>query len=380
MASQQFCSNCANTLLTYNNIFCTTCSKCFFSFNYCPNRIDRKLETLDTSYFNYINVKPCMSLETVDSVLNNLKTPNSSNHQFTLAHFNIRSLQKHIDELSDIIVDLDSFPSVIAISETKLKSDPVVNISIRGYNFLHTPTKTNAGGVGLYFKSNLNPSLVNKYMLGITSCEDLWVEIPISSGKFSSIIVGVVYRHPGSNESDFMNALSLTLYNLAIDKKKFVILGDININLFSCSKFTKDFLDMLRSHATIPLITHPTRITSSSSTLIDHIYSNISEKSVSSVVWQNCLTDHYPIFCQFQIKHALSHNQHKLKRDMRNFNSTNFAQDAQELFDSYDLSNVDSQNFNFHFEDFVSKVLGLCNKHAPIRKLTRKERHLERKP
>lgn len=41
-------------------------------------------------------------------------------------------------------------PDVIAISETKLKENNLTNISIPGYEFLNTNSKTSAGGVGLY--------------------------------------------------------------------------------------------------------------------------------------------------------------------------------------------------------------------------------------
>ena len=41
-------------------------------------------------------------------------------------------------------------PSIIAISETKLRKNNVYNISIPGYEFISKASKTNAGGVGLY--------------------------------------------------------------------------------------------------------------------------------------------------------------------------------------------------------------------------------------
>ena len=37
-----------------------------------------------------------------------------------LMHFNIRSLQKHINELNNLIAGFDDKPKIIAISETKL--------------------------------------------------------------------------------------------------------------------------------------------------------------------------------------------------------------------------------------------------------------------
>ena len=39
----------------------------------------------------------------------------------------------------------------IAISETKLKSNYILNVDIPGFNFIHNPSQTNSGGAGLDF-------------------------------------------------------------------------------------------------------------------------------------------------------------------------------------------------------------------------------------
>ena len=43
----------------------------------------------------------------------------------------------------------------IAISETKLKSNYILNVDIPCFNFIYDPSQTNSGGVGLYINSNL---------------------------------------------------------------------------------------------------------------------------------------------------------------------------------------------------------------------------------
>ena len=68
-----------------------------------------------------------------------------------LMHFNIRSLQKHINELNNIIAGFDDKPKIIAISETKLQEGKIYqNIELDGYQFIHRDSITSAGGVGLY--------------------------------------------------------------------------------------------------------------------------------------------------------------------------------------------------------------------------------------
>ena len=73
---------------------------------------------------------------------------------FSMFHINIASLSLHLDDLKILLSLLDYPFDVIAVSETKIKEgfDPITNIYIDGYNFVHTPTKTDFGGVGLFIK------------------------------------------------------------------------------------------------------------------------------------------------------------------------------------------------------------------------------------
>ena len=66
------------------------------------------------------------------------------------------------------------------------------------------------------------------------------------------------------------------MYNINKDNKIGVIMGDMNIDLLKCNchNKTNEYLDNLFSYGFIPTISKPTRVTRSSATLIDHIYTN----------------------------------------------------------------------------------------------------------
>ena len=66
---------------------------------------------------------------------------------------NIRSLHKNFDSLIDFCESLSAKPNIIYLTETKLKDIPYANINIPKYNFHHSPTPTNAGGVAMYISS-----------------------------------------------------------------------------------------------------------------------------------------------------------------------------------------------------------------------------------
>ena len=87
-----------------------------------------------------------------------------------------------------------------------------------------------------------------------------------------------------------------------IDKEKKIgyLLGDFNLDLLKSDihNTTLDFLNLLFSHSFWPLITRPTRVTSSSATLIDNIFTNNIALKMSSIngIIINDITDHFPIF------------------------------------------------------------------------------------
>ena len=68
----------------------------------------------------------------------------------------IRSLNKNFPKIKNMLLELNEYPDVIALTETKIKkSDTQVNRVLNGFIFVHNGTKTSAGGVGSYIKSNI---------------------------------------------------------------------------------------------------------------------------------------------------------------------------------------------------------------------------------
>ena len=219
----------------------------------------------------YTNVTSCITHDLSDQqfVYNKIAT-------HLIIYLNICSLQSHFDELNEFLLSFSSPPSVIFISETRINVEPLINVNIPGYTFLHLPSNTRAGGVGAYFLENLTVYNKGNFGFNIEGCENLWfdVEFPGQKQKFT---LAVIYRHPHNNTSEFINALDEKLNILDKEKSnKVYILGDINLDLNSnnLSSSASDYLRKLQSHAYFSLITKPTRVTVSSQTVIDHILTN----------------------------------------------------------------------------------------------------------
>ena len=117
--------------------------------------------------------------------------------------------------------------------------------------------------------------------------------------KKSNIVVGVIYRNPSMNLTDFnCNFLNKLLENISIEQNSLLLLGDLNVNLLNYNEHnqTNGFLDSLASNSFILLILQPARITGHSNTLIDNIFSNVIDSDVISGNSIPTISDHLPQF------------------------------------------------------------------------------------
>ena len=85
------------------------------------------------------NIHPC---KYHNSFIYPQNKPNTTKIFFSLIHFNIRSLQKNFDSLHEFLSLQQSSPDIICLSETRLKEQPLININIPGYSFIHTDSPT----------------------------------------------------------------------------------------------------------------------------------------------------------------------------------------------------------------------------------------------
>ena len=272
------------------------------------------------------------------------------------------------------------YPDVIALSETKLKENEVCNHFIHGYNFVHKGTPTSWGGVRLFVKKHINFSICSDFNFDIPECENLWIKLNLSDSK--KCIVGVIYRHPKQNIAEFHSSMENLLEKLNQTKLIYYICGDINIDLLKTDKVQsiKNYTDMICSLGSIPLIKHPTRITQTSSTLIDHIYTNNVPDNINSCIILNDVSDHLPIAIIIdQQKEKLNCNKTIKVRDMKNFILEDFLENLSENMPALHNSSP-QQDVQFYMEKFIEIFKTTLNKHAPLRNKSRREIKTSKKP
>jgi hypothetical protein len=130
--------------------------------------------------------------------------------------------------------------------------------------------------------------------------EMLWVEIDKDSLKTNSnLVLGVIYRRPGSDPRECVARLNDTLHLIEGERKLTLHTGDYNRNLLNAHNHlpTNDFIEANFSHSLFPVIDKPTRITATTASLIDNIFINSTEIANSKsgiLLWD--VSDHFPVF------------------------------------------------------------------------------------
>ena len=82
---------------------------------------------------------------------------------------------------------------------------------------------------------------------------------------------------------------------ISSENKMAYLVGDFNIN-FATHKETNDFIENIIGQGFIPHITKPTRIISTTATLIDHLYSNDTHTNHDFGIIVTDMMDHFGIF------------------------------------------------------------------------------------
>ena len=207
------------------------------------------------------------------------KFKNNVNQSFL--SINIQSLPSKFGELEEFIDMLTlnkCEPDFICLQETWRIPDPSL-FKLKNYNLelMSRNKNVQGGGVGIYIKKGiLYKKLTEKSVFIDKVFESLFIEI--SSPK---AIVGSIYRPNSKHQNltaneqigQFQDLLTNIVDDLSTLNMPVYILGDFNLDLLKYheSDHVKNYIDMLFLSGFLQLILKPTRCTSNTATLIDHI-------------------------------------------------------------------------------------------------------------
>ena len=111
-----------------------------------------------------------------------------------------------------------------------------------------------------------------------TNCGDIEsLALEIISEKTRNTVVSVLYRPSNGHFEHFENYLTKFFLNTKNSNKNAYIAVDFNLNLLdhSLNNKVRNYLNLIYKNSFIPTENKPTRVTRKTSTIIDHILTNL---------------------------------------------------------------------------------------------------------
>ena len=198
--------------------------------------------------------------------------------------------------------------------------------------------------------------------------------------KVNPIAVGIFYRP--SNENYFFNIFSNQFQQINSKTNEIYLLRNFNINLLQNGKFilkenqsyklkssssalVNKYKEFCQTFSLTEIIKEPTRITCSTSTLLDHILTNSSEKVSQKGVIDAGISDHQLIYCTRKIKRT-KHNMHNQiqVRSLKKYSAEIFTNALKTVqFPNYNIFS----NVNIAYSDLLNKISNTIDRVATIK-------------
>lgn len=265
---------------------------------------------------------------------------NSKKCFFSLIHFNIRSLNKNIDNLLTFIETYNlHYIDIIVLTET-FQIDSIKNCNIPNYQLFYNKANYNKNdGTIILVKDHINVDF------SFTHLQNSRATLSHISFELNDITFGLtaVYKPPPISKTDFVNDIYTYFENLALSNVE-VFVGDVNINILEKKdNHVANYLSLMNTLGFRSYINSVTR--SISKTCLDHLFINKKLKSnnisLDSYIVEEDITDHSPIVLLVSEK-IISEN---LISPLENKNKTKLnINKFKQLLQNFDWTNVMNAN------------------------------------
>ena len=278
---------------------------------------------------------------------------------FRILHINTRSLVPKIEELRHIVTMFDI--DCLSVNETWV--DASINdceINIPGFCLYRCDRNRSGGGVALYIKESYSSNIIDIKQL---NCNLECVFCAVRC-KHSTITIGSVYRPPDSGNSYHDSILMVLdyIYSLCND---IILMGDLNYNCYQNGyKPDKNIVEISNNYELKQVIDKPTRVTLTTSSLLDVLFIPQGMDLVHSDVLNVNLSDHYGIYAVVPVEKEKKESHTLRIRKYNKFSQENFIEDLKNselLKECLNVNELD-QAWGIFKEEF----LRICERHAPF--------------
>ena len=298
-----------------------------------------------------------------------------SDQTLKLLSYNIASVPLHFDSLVDqLLHNLDINFDIIGFCETRLNDEISSLYRLSKFSFFYNNNDTSGGGVAILLRNHLTGSPLSNYSLQLPYIESLLIKVT----RPLNFIIGMIYRPPNSNVDLFLGVIEDIVEYLSSVNLPCYLMGDFNINLLRNENKVDDLVNLLFSYNFFPTITKPTRVTSHSATLIDHIWSNNLPNLEISGIFYSSISDHFPIFNVFTAKTINSQLSHKPYFVKRIFNPSSYDSFRIALVCYNWKSDMIDNDVNASYDNYLLKFKSFYDQHFPLTQFTCKEKHVNK--
>lgn len=269
--------------------------------------------------------------------------------------------------------DEDKDIQIICFTETWITTVKRDLLRIEGYDLASCFCRSNreGGGVCIFLRNDIGFK-ERKDILKM-NIEYIFETCAIELPKHNLLLITIYWPDKNREPETFNNALTKLLKHLSIkDKTKNIILGgDLNINILEQNDLALNLLNLMRSYNFKTLVTEPTRITQSSSTCIDLVFSNIydADNKAIATVKDYGLSDHMGVYVS--VPHSensqSSPNWYANERVFSEKNIKIFKQKICKIKWTSILKSEESINNNYNL--FHSKITSILEQALPITKI-----------
>lgn len=313
----------------------------------------------------YLSISVCLLLSSLLALCGDIH-PNPGPRTWTdlsISHTNIRSIRAP-DKIEHIRCELAGNFDIITVSETWLSSScENVDLALTGFQKPYRKDRIDDSGYGgVLAWVSIRVSAKRRVDLELPQLELMWLEIRSRNNKF---LLGVGYRQPSANE-EFWQLFQDSLDKvLETDISSVVMVGDFNADPMTAagSKF-----DLFTKMNNLQILIHePTRVTETSSSILDQVLTNSPHFVTRAVVHPPIATcDHATVSVDllFRIGKKSSY-----VRRMWDFSQANFEDYRNEL-ESMTLADAITNDVDESCNNLTNQILSAAANHIPSKLVT----------
>lgn len=247
------------------------------------------------------------------------------------------------------------------MSEHWLTDDNLKVINLLGYTLSSSFSRSTHihGGVCIYVKSDINFRVLDLSEL----CIELDCEMSAIELIDMKVILCSLYRSPLGNIKTFLSNLEKMLLLANAEDRQIIVAGDFNLNFEHGTDNDVQYCnDIFESFNMFSYVTDATRVTLSSSTRIDNLYTNIVHNEVK--VLDLKLSDHRALLANFDLN-TVCQKQYITRRC--NIKEA-YISEAKLLLKNTHWEQLLQQHTNCNkYDIFEEKILNIFDKFFPVK-------------